>query len=538
MGHPAKKREKRPHDRSLAKYKGIINAAAREEYERELAVNLLREKLGDRDWRLRNLYYIIDKDAKRVLFQPNEAQGIVSNGRGHKTVVLKIRQPGVTTGLCIEWLDAALFTPNLRIGIIADTLDNAKTILKDKILYPYDNLPQEIRDQVPYTTRNTEEFELKNGSRISIGTSFRSGTVQILHVTEYGEICAKHPQHAQEVKSGAMQAVPANGITVVESTAKGREGHFYEIVQSARKGDPSYSDWTFVFLAWWQIASYTRSEPTMEFPPDREYLDRLETQIGFRLAPEQRRWWCNKYHELGEDVFAQFPGTPDEAFRQTTQGAYYGRQMIEAWQQGRIGHIGIDPNLFVETWWDIGMDDFTAIWFVQRMGTDIRCVDYYENSGEVLNHYVGYVKDWQARNRIIGFSRHIGPHDIKVREWAADIGGERRVDAALRLGLEFVPTRSAKELSLADGIDLVRRTLPMCRFDAERCKAGIDCLEHYRKEWNEMLGTYRNQPLHNWASHGADAFRTGVGYGDPVLKQGETRSRAAITPPPRRKVIM
>ncbi len=531
-----RRKESKPRDRATANWKGQITKANKAaDVAAEQVLQLLEENLANRDWRLRNLYHIVDKKGRRVLFQPNDAQKRVYEQLANRSVILKIRQPGVTTGLCILWLDSILFNEeNLKVGIVADTLDNAKTILKDKVLYPYDNLPEEIKARFPWAVRNTQEFELAKGSRITVDTSFRSGTIQILHVTEYGEICAKHPLHAQEVRSGAMEAVPQDGIVVYESTAKGREGHFYELVQDAQKGDPALSEWRFTFLAWWEIAEYTKDGPTLEFPPDKEYLDKLETEIGRKLTPGQRRWWCWKRHDQGEDMHAQYPGTPEEAFKQSTEGAYYGRQMMDAWQQRRITTLLIDPSILVETWWDIGMADSNVIWFVQRLGNEIRLVDYYENSGEVLGHYATYIREWKERNRIVGFSRHIAPHDIANREWTGAVSGERRVDAALKAGIEFV---AAPKLPVHDGIDAVRRALPLCRFDAERCKRGIDCLEHYRKEWNEMLGVYRNQPLHDWASHGADAFRTGITMGDAGLPGVIAQTRAAVVPPPRRKVV-
>lgn len=520
-------------DRAGQRWRAKVRKQAAEHVTAADAIQVLDANLGNREWRLRNLYYIVDKSGARVLFVPNSAQQIVYDDLSHKSVVLKIRQPGVTTGLCILWLDSILFSENLKIGIVADTLPNARRILLDKVIYPYDNLPDEIKARIPVVTRNTEEFSLANGSRISIGTSFRSGTVQALHITEYGDICAKHPVHATEVKSGAMQAVPQQGIIVVESTAAGRSGHFFDLVQDARKSDSALSDWKFTFLAWWQIPEYTKDGATLEFRSDTEYLDQLERDIGKRLEPGRRRWWCSKRHDLGDMVWSQYPGTPDEAFKQSTEGAYYGKQILEAWQQGRIGTLLIDPNLLAETWWDIGMGDANAIWFVQRNGNEIRLVDYYENSGEVLKHYIGYIDDWKKRHNVMGFARHIAPHDIANREWTADISGERRIDTALKLGFEFV---GSKKLSLSDGIDMVRRTLPLCRFDAERCDKGIKALEHYRKEWNDMLAIWRDQPLHNWASHAADAFRTGATYGDPAQVEN-LRSHAAIVAPPRRKVI-
>lgn len=111
--------------------------------------------------------------------------------------------------------------------------------------------------------------------------------------------------------------------------------------------------------------------------------------------------------------------------------------------------------------------------------------------------------EWRRRHGVV-FGRHVAPHDIKVRELST---GKSRLEVAAGLGIAF---EVAPMLPVLDGIEAVRAALPRCVFDEERCAEGIRGLEHYRKEWNDALGVYRNQPLHDFASHPADAFRTGI----------------------------
>lgn len=471
----------------------------------------LGENLKSREWRLRNLYWIQNERGERVLFQPNWAQVRLLDDLRLRNVVLKVRQIGATTGFCVLWLDTILWNRNTRIGLIAHTKEDAKIIFRDKVKYPYESLPAEIRAYAKADKCDAGELLLNNGSGIRVGVSFRSGTVQILHVTELGYICQYNPQRALEIKTGAFQAVK-DGMIVVEATARGRSGDFFNLCQEAQKRPeaPGALDWKFSFLPWFHEPTYAVDEqPFAEAGTESEYLNKVEVESGQKLSKAQRQWWCRKRRDLGDDVFAEFPSTPEEAFRQNTEGAYYGKRMLEAWQSGRVTTVPVDPSLLVETWWDLGMRDQNAIWFVQRNGYEIRLVDYYENSGEGLPHYAAYLDTWREKHKV-RFGRHVGPHDLRVRDYGT---GVSRLDAAAKLGITF---DICPDIALIDGIEAVRSAIPRCVFDEEHCGQGIHALEHYRKEWDEALGVFKSQPLHDWAEHGASAFRMGIVGGSKV----------------------
>jgi len=186
------------------------------------------------------------------------------------------------------------------------------------------------------------------------------------------------------------------------------------------------------------------------------------------------------------------------SFEGAMEGAYYAGPMAVAEKDGRITEVPYDPNFPVDTAWDLGMDDETAIWFTQTVAPN-RChvIDYLEDRGHGL--------DWYAealRKKPYTYGRHFGPHDLKVRDFST---GNTRVQAAQRLGLHF---EVMPKMAVEDGIDSVRRLLPVCVFDKERCADGLDALKSYRREKDEKLGTFKNTPVHDWASHAADAFRT------------------------------
>jgi len=117
-----------------------------------------------------------------------------------------------------------------------------------------------------------------------------------------------------------------------------------------------------------------------------EQIANLDKQLGLKLDQGQRQWWCSKRGLLGDDVFSEYPSTPEEAFKVSTDGAYYAQQMLAASREGRITKVLPDRALLVDTWWDLGISDAMVIWFVQHHGSQIRLMDYYENVGEGLPH--------------------------------------------------------------------------------------------------------------------------------------------------------
>jgi len=186
------------------------------------------------------------------------------------------------------------------------------------------------------------------------------------------------------------------------------------------------------------------------------------------------------------------------SFQAGISGSYYGSIMEELDQKGRIKDFDIDDELETETWWDLGMNDSTVMIFAQRHNNEIRIVDCYENSGEGLEHYLNIIDSKPYK-----YSKHIAPHDIRVRELGTN---KSRWETAKELGLEF---DIAPKLSIEDGIEQSRRLLPKCWFHKKNCKKLTEALKSYCKRWDEKNNCFKNRPLHNWASHFADAFRYG-----------------------------
>lgn len=192
------------------------------------------------------------------------------------------------------------------------------------------------------------------------------------------------------------------------------------------------------------------------------------------------------------------------SFEAPLVGSYFGSQMIALAKTGQITKVPYEPSLLVNTYWDLGVRDATSIWFVQEHGQENRFIDYYEETGEGLPHYASILE-----KKGYNYGRHYGPHDIQIKELGT---GQTRIETARKLGIRFIPISSYTD---EDGIDAARRVLPTCWFDEEKCQRGIEALRSFRKEvisekrWHSKdEPVYSDRPLHDWASHGASAFRT------------------------------
>lgn len=475
--------------------------------------------MADPAWRLRSgLYKIIVKDndddpGMVIPFRPNRAQQQFLDDLHGRNIILKARQLGFTTLIAMVWLDHALFNENQRCGIIAHDRESAEVIFRDKIRFAYDHLPEVLKTGFPLKRDSASELLFAhNNSSIRVGTSMRSGTIHRLHVSEYGKICAKFPDKAAEVATGSLPAVPLSGITVIESTAEGTEGDFYTMTKRAQgvrdEGRPlTVRDFKLHFFPWWDEPGYTLNQRDTELvvmgERDTEYFNRIEGEIGRRLTKGQRAWYVSTrdtdFQGKEERMWQEYPSTEKEAFQKSTEGVYYAKELAEARKHGRILKIPEIPAIPMDTFWDVGRRDHTAIWFLQLVGMEYRLKRYYEASGETLAHFVKYMQD---TGYIWG--RHYLPHDAAHKRLSDTNKSIEEMLNDLGLVNTVIVPRIDNEL---DGITMVRQIFPQLYFDAEGCADGIRRLENFRKSWNKSIGAYRNEPVDDDNCHGADALR-------------------------------
>ena len=243
----------------------------------------------------------------------------------------------------------------------------------------------------------------------------------------------------------------------------------------------------------WNMASHNPDWYTSRLTVDDTRREDGQPVITPEMIESERREGVSE-EIIQQEYYCSFEGV--------MEGAYYGRQMADAEADGRITRVPWEESIGVETWWDIGVGDSTAIWFTQSVGREVHVIDYMEASGESLSYYA---KALQSRPYV--YKAHHGPHDLQVREWAS--GGEdgrprSRIEVAKSLGIDF---HIVPNLSLDDGINAARSMIPRCWFDREKCKRGLDALSSYHKDYDSKLKVFRSYPAHDWSSHGSDAYR-------------------------------
>lgn len=510
-------------------------------------------RLDDLEWRLDHLYWIVNKDAKAVPFRMNDQQRDFVRNLWYRNLILKARQLGFSTLMQVLELDQALFNRDFNCVVIADTLPNAGKLFK-KVEFAYGHLPELLQSMFPVFKKN-QGSEITFGhvdadgklhpSTISVSVSSRGGTVQLLHISELGKIALKFPQRAEEIKTGAFESVPTDGCIVVESTAEGAFGLFYELCEPAIKrreqGKPeTMLDWRLHFYPWFECKDYRLSPEDaalVEIPPTLQaYFRKLEAELKIKLDPLQRAWYAKKAETQGKKMKQEYPSTPKEAFEQAIEGAVYGDQMTKLREQGRLSVVPLDINSPVNTFWDFGVSDSTAIWFHQQIGLQHRWFYYTEGAGKGLRHWWMDVCEKHRARYGYTWGTHYLPHDAEAEILGEVVTTKRRILEGLGMGrneggsIVVVP----RVADIGTGIELTRTALAGNHWfydltpnedNGEDMGAGkgIKCLDGYQYTWDDKRGVWSREPLHNWASHGADAWRQ-FAQGYQEGRTGDARS--------------
>lgn len=464
-------------------------------------------------WRLSNLYQIMDETGRPVPFRPNEVQLEFLGALHDCNIIVKSRQLGFTTLCCLVYLDACIFIPNTRAGVTAHKLDESKVIFRDKIKFPYDRLDEGLRQACPAVQDSADTLTFGNNSSIRVSTSMRSGTLQYLHISEFGKIAAQYPERAREIVTGSLNAIHPGQFVVIESTAEGQDGEFYKMFKAAKAlhdgAKPLTAlDYKLHFFPWHRdkrcalpgdVSTVAISDEAVR------YFDKLEA-LGIKLSPGQKAWYVKKEALNEGDMLREYPSTIDEPFEAAIEGAYFARQLTIAAKQQRIGGFPYDPRYVVNTFWDLGRNDLNVIWLHQYVKGYHRFIGYYENSGEHIGHYIKWLRDW-AEDRDATFGDHYLPHDGD-RESIWLEGGTKAVMEKLKFRPKFVERPATK----MESIEAARSIFPRCQFDEAGCGVGpgggLTRLRNYRKELDEERGVWRDRPRHDEASHGSDAFQT------------------------------
>ena len=455
------------------------------------------ETIGNQEWRLNNLYHIVNKYGKDQIFKFNEAQADFFKKKSNRNIILKARQLGFSTFIQIYMLDCALFNSNMRCDIITYSKDISSTIFNTKIKYAYDRLPIEIKNIRKVVKSNSDQLLFNNNSSIYVSTSSRGGTVNILHVSEYGKLCAKYEDKAREIKSGSIQAVPEGGEVFIESTAEGCTGDFYNMYMNSRDidvKDPN-SDYKTFFYPWYLQKEYVSEYDYEPKPEERRYEDKIK-KLGIEINRKQWNWYWRKKPEVLSDIQQEYPTYDEEAFEQTGEGKIWAEKLREIEDNGQICCVPYVAELPVYVAMDLGYNDITAMWFYQVKGEQVRVINYYENNRQPPEHYFERMKSMDYKYGCVFL-----PHDAKQENFSN--GGMSAYERMEGWGipLQVIPRMSSKNTTLY----LVRNALNGCYFDEDKCKVGLSRLNNYHKS-KDKNGNW-GEPVHDANSNGADAFQ-------------------------------
>ncbi len=371
-----------------------------------------------------------------------------------------------------------------RFGFIAPTYTQGKATSFDYFTH--------YSQPIPSVKVNQSELRIDypNGSQCRIYGADNPDSLRGLYfdgvvLDEYG---LHQPKTFTEVIGPTL--VDRGGSALFLGTPNGKN-QFYDIAQHARAEQAKGS-------AEWGFAEYRASETGI--------LDAAYLQAARAV--------------MTSDEYAQ---EFECSFEASVRGAIYAKELETARHEARLTDVPVDPTLKVDTDWDLGIGDAMCVWFSQTVkgSGQVRLVDYYEASGEGFPHFVQVL----AEKRYT-YGTHWAPHDIAVRELGS---GKSRLEVAAALGLRFSVTprvASGQGQELEEGIHAARLFLPRCWFDQTRCRRGLEALGQYRRDYNTRLGEFTASPVHDHASHGADAFRgLAVRHQLPKERTGLERQR-------------
>jgi phage terminase large subunit len=372
--------------------------------------------------------------------------------------VVAHRRAGKSVAFINDLIRAALQNsrdlPVPRYAYVGPTFAQAKDLV-------WNYIKQYTKD-LPGVTYSESELTCKLPNRALI-TLYGGGQAynRIRGLYLDGAVLDEYPLINSEALNSVIRPALADyqGFGIVAGTPAGRD-HFFDLkVQAERQPDL------------WDVFNIPVTETNALDPDELAEMQRTMTPHQY-----QREMLCS--------------------FEAPVENSYYGDLMVSAKMDGRLTRVPADPRLKTITAWDLGMKDLTTIWFAQKIGQEIRFIDFYQSSGKGLDHYARVL---QEKGYLYG--HHLLPHDIKIRELGT---GRSRFETLLSLGLEpmVVPDHS-----IADGISGVRSVIPIAWFDEEKCELGIDALRSYHVQVAPSGATVRDAPAHTWASHAADAMR-------------------------------
>lgn len=406
-----------------------------------------------------------------IPYKPRLLQYRLHNERKRFTVLVIHRRFGKTVWSVNELIKTALTCPRLnpQVAYIAPTYAQAKRVAWNFTKQYTEPLQKAGLAKYWDTELRCEITREKDKATIFLLGAENPDSLRGMYLD--GVVMDEYAQMPASIYSEIIRPLLSDrqGWCVWIGTPKGHN-HLYNIYTDTKAAQDAGKEWYYAALMKYSETSIL--DPSII--PVEEVADSRETMTE---AHYNQEFECD--------------------FMAALEGAFYGEKIAQAEREGRICSVPYDTHGQVYTGWDLGYDNYTAIWFAQPAGGEWHLIDYYENSHESLDHYVKVVKD-----KGYNYAEHLFPHDVKVHEMQT---GRSRFEALQSMGLN--PTTVPK-LRPEDGINAVESLLSRCWFDAKKTFRGIECLRQYSRKKDRATDRFQNKALHDEFSDGADAFRT------------------------------
>jgi len=475
--------------------------------------------LDSKEWRMNNLYRIVDKQGDSIKFRLNPVQREVLKGLHNRNLILKARQLGMSTFSVLYMLDSVIFNSNLSAGIVSYSLEHAQHIFKRILGHALDNLKPDMKQIAGVVQRSAREITFKNGSFLRVDTTLRGGSYQAILVSEFGKTCARNPIKADEVVTGTLQAVPIDGQVIIESTAEGSENYFYEMVTQANsRGNENLSplEYKLFFFNWLQDFSCSMPQPVTIDYELKEYFDKLEKDLNVTISSEQRNWYAHQKSILGDKIRQEFCSTIAEAFLSNSDAYYFQQHIEKAYNENRCLNTPLfDALELVYIAMDIGVNDLTVILFFQVVHGEIRVIDFYEDNNKGVDFYCNFL----LNDKKYIYKTIFLPHDAAKRD---GIVVENTYERDFKRYLQHTDTKVIVLKRTDKNLQINNAKIKMSRsvFAMNKVKPLINYLSKYRKKWSEMNGRYEDSPYHGIESNASDAYQYLCSAVDHIEKVG------------------
>ncbi len=462
-------------------------------------------------WRLRNLYHIKQaSDGRIIKFAPRPEQQRVYDmlfKEGVKRlIILKARRLGMSTALDVLLTDQMLWNAGTQCSLVDQTAADAERKLATIAKVALDNLPPVALQCIEKVRDSGSILEVsvagEAASSFFAGLRARGGTNNWLHLSEWGVIQADDPRRSEEILTGAIPSAE-HGRIIIETTWKGgRGGHLWEIVKGALETPEAAKtdkDWRVVFFPWWKDPTYVvEGDVSTISPAISQYLDNMEQTTGHTFSPQQRLWYDRQSRDLGLFIYREFPTTLDECFKSPVEGAIYAGELDKLRASGAISAFKIDNSTLVHTAWDLGSPVNTVVWYFQVIGgNEVRVIDCDMDLDMTPVQRVGHML---AKG--YSYGAHFLPHDAAATRTSGKADAQVYTEAGLA-NVRVLP----RTHDIWIGINACLQMFPRFSFRLPACERGLDALANYAYKRSSATGIVVNEPVHNWASHAADALR-------------------------------